>query len=224
MLSRWAKILPGVELGEHAQVEDFVILGHPPRGRLPGDLPTVIGAHALIRSHTVIYAGNRIGDRFQTGHGVTVRECNIIGDDVSIGTGTVIEHHVVIGNGVRIHSQAFIPEYSTLEDGCWIGPNVVLTNALHPLCPKVKECLKGATIRRGAKIGANATLLPDIVIGEGALIGAGAVVTQDVPPYSVVVGNPARVVKGVDALICPYELIERPYEDRMPIRLREDGH
>ncbi len=213
MVSQWTRILPGVELGERARVDDFVILGQPPRGRAPGDLPTVIGAEAVIRSHTVIYAGNRIGDRFQTGHGVIVRECNVIGDDVSIGTGTVVEHHVIIGNGVRIHSQAFIPEYSVLEDGCWIGPNVVLTNALHPLCPKAKECLKGATIRRGAKIGANATLLPDIVIGEGALVGAGAVVTRDVPPYSVVIGNPASVVRRIDELICPYELIEQPYGD-----------
>ncbi|MCS7221192.1 MAG: N-acetyltransferase [Anaerolineae bacterium] len=115
---------------------------------------------------------------------------------------------------MRIHSQAFVPEYSILEDGCWLGPNVVLTNALHPLCPKVKQCLKGPTIKRGAKIGANATILPDITIGEGALVGAGAVVTQDVPPYAVVAGNPARVIKHVRELTCPYDLIDRPYEIR----------
>ncbi len=215
-MSEWVRIFPGVELGEGSRLEDFVILGQPPRGHQPGDLQTVIGEGALVRSHTVIYAGNQIGRRFQTGHGVTVRECNVIGDDVSIGTSTVIEHHVLIGNGVRIHSQAFIPEYSILEDGCWIGPNVVLTNALHPLCPKAKACLKGATIRRGAKIGANATLLPDITIGEGALVGAGAVVTQDVPPYSVVAGNPARVIKHINELTCPYDLIARPYEEYWP--------
>lgn len=211
-ISEWVRVFPGVELGEGAHVEDFVILGQPPRGHQAGELRTVIGAASIIRSHTVIYAGNQIGCRFQTGHGVMVREHNMIGDDVSIGTGTVVEHHVVIGNGVRIHSQVFVPEYSILEDGCWLGPTVVLTNALHPLCPKVKQCLKGPTIKRGAKIGANVTILPDITIGEGALVGAGAVVTQDVPPYTVVAGNPARVIKHVRELTCPYDLIERPYE------------
>ncbi|HEY64348.1 MAG TPA: transferase [Caldilineae bacterium] len=215
-ISEWAKILPGVELGEGAQVESFVILGQPPRGHDPGDLPTVIGQNALIRSHTVIYAGNRIGCDFQTGHGVVIREHNTIGDHVSVGTGTVIEHHVIIGDRVRIHSQAFIPEYSVLEDGSWIGPNVVLTNALHPLCPKAKACLKGAIVKRGAKIGANATILPDVVIGEGALVGAGAVVTQDVPPYCVVIGNPARVIKRVEELDCPYHLIGHPYGPEPP--------
>ncbi|NOZ30317.1 MAG: transferase [Chloroflexi bacterium] len=215
-ISEWARILPGVEIGEGTRVEDFVILGQPPHGSDPGTETTVIGKEGIIRSHTVIYAGNRIGDHFQTGHGVMIRERNTIGDRVSIGTGSVVEHHVTIGNRVRIHSQAFIPEYSTLEDDCWIGPNVVLTNALHPLCPKAKACLKGATIRRGAKIGANATILPDVVIGEGALVGAGAVVVEDVPPYTVVVGNPARVVKRVSELDCPYGLIDHPYPTSAP--------
>ncbi|MEJ2212446.1 MAG: DapH/DapD/GlmU-related protein [Anaerolineae bacterium] len=186
-------IFTNVELGEGTQVGDFCVIGQPPRGRGDGELPTIIGPGAVIRSNSVIYAGNVIGSRFATGHGVMIREENRIGDDVSIGSHTIVEHHVQIGDGVRIHSQAFIPEYSVLEEGCWIGPNVVLTNALHPLCPKAKECLKGATVKRGAKIGANATLRPDIVIGEEALVGVGAVVLDDVPPGAVVVGNPARV-------------------------------
>ncbi len=140
-----------------------------------------------------------------------IREENEIGDRVSIGTGSIVEHHVKIGHGVRIHSQVFVPEFSILEDGCWLGPNVVLTNALHPLCPRVKECLKGATIRAGARIGANATLLPDIEIGQGALVGAGSVVVRDVGAGSVVAGNPARKVKSIDDLTCPYGLMDKPY-------------
>ena len=84
-----------------------------------------------------------------------------------------------------------------LEDNCWLGPHVVVTNARYPRSRNVKEQLRGATIRRGAKIGANATLLPGIVIGAHALVGAGAVVTRDVPEGAVVVGNQARVVKRV---------------------------
>jgi len=202
----------GVRIGSNAQLGEYVIIGAPARGREAGDTETVIGANAIIRSHTVIYAGNHIGDGFQTGHGVIIREDNEIGDDVSIGTGSVIEHHVVIESGVRIHSQAFVPEYSHLHKGCWIGPNVVLTNALHPLCPKAKECLKGPIIEAGAKIGANATILPDVTVGADALVGAGAVVVDDVPARAVVAGNPARIIKTINDLgPCPYDLIDRPY-------------
>ncbi len=180
----------------------FVIVGEPPHGKQPGDLPTVIGADALIRSHTVIYAGNRIGRKFQTGHGALVREENEIGDNVSIGSGSIVEHHVRIGHGVRLHSRVFVPEFTVLEDNCWLGPNVVITNAKYPRSPRVKEQLIGAHVERGAKIGANATLLPGVRIGRDALVGAGAVVTKDVPAEAVVAGNPARVIKQLSQL--PY--------------------
>lgn len=204
-------ILPHVQLGDGTVVQPYCLIGLPPAAAGAEAVATLIGANSLLRSHTVIYAGNTIGTNFQTGHHVMIRECNTIGDQVSIGTGTVIEHHVRIGNRVRIHSQAFVPEYSVLEDDCWIGPNVVLTNALHPLCPAVKQCLRGPTIGRGAKIGANAVLLPDIVIGAGALIGAGSVVVENVPDHAVVAGNPGRVIKTIADLTCPYDLIARPY-------------
>lgn len=186
-----------VTFGEGALLEDFCIVGAAPRGVGDGELPTVIGANAVIRSHTVIYAGNLIGSNFQTGNKVNIRESNRIGNNVSVGTLSVIEHHVEIGNNVRIHTQAFIPEFSILEDGCWIGPNVVLTNAKYPQAPGVKDALAGPIIRKGAKIGANATILPGVVIGENALVGAGTVVVRDVPPGAVVVGNPSRVIGDV---------------------------
>jgi acetyltransferase-like isoleucine patch superfamily enzyme len=183
-------------------VEDFCILGVPPRGHRPGELETIIGDGGQVRSHTVIYAGNRIGRNFQTGNKVNIRELNIIGDDVSVGTLSVIEHHVNIGNHVRIHSQVFVPEYTVLEEGCWLGPNVVLTNARYPLSPDAKKNLKGPTICRRAKIGANVTILPGVVIGEDALVGAGSVVVRNVPPGAVAVGNPARIIKNIQEL--PY--------------------
>jgi len=190
-----SRIFQGVTLGEGTVIEDFCVIGSPPRGKKDGDLPTIIGEGGLIRSHTVIYAGNRIGSGFQTGNKVNIRELNEIGNNVSVGTLSVIEHHVRIGNGVRIHTQAFIPEYTVIEDNAWIGPNVVITNAKYPLSPGVKEALEGPIIGRGAKIGANATILPGVSIGENALVGAGSVVTKDVPERAVVVGNPARVIK-----------------------------
>jgi acetyltransferase-like isoleucine patch superfamily enzyme len=195
-------IYDGVTFGPGAVVEDFCIVGTLPRGAAPGTLTTTIGELAVIRSHSVIYAGNVIGRNFQTGNKVNIRESNHIGDNVSVGTLSVIEHHVVIGNNVRIHTQVFIPEFSVLEDGCWLGPHVVLTNAKYPLSPDAKKTLNGPVIRRGAKIGANCTLLPGVVIGENALVGAGSVVAHDVAPGEVVVGNPARVIRHISAL--PY--------------------
>lgn len=196
------KIYPNVQIGKNAVIEDFVIIGVPARGKKEGELPTIIGDNAVIRSHTVIYAGNRIGNNFQTGHHVMIREENEIGDNVSIGTASVVEYHVKIGNAVRIHTQAFIPETSVLEDGAWIGPNVVITNAAYPRSKNVKDELKGAVVKKNAKIGANATLLPGVTIGENALVGAGSVVTKDVPPNKVVAGNPSQVVNDISNL--PY--------------------
>ena len=166
---------PNVTFGAGASIGEFCIVGEPPRGKKPGELETRLGARAVIRSHTVIYAGNVIGDDFQTGHGVLVREDNQIGNHVSIGSHTIVEHHVKIGNHVRLHSNVFVPEFSILEEGCWLGPHVVVTNARYPLSRDVKKNLKGAWIKRGGKIGANATLLPGVTIGENALVGAGAV-------------------------------------------------
>jgi acetyltransferase-like isoleucine patch superfamily enzyme len=190
-------IYANTSLGAGQVVEPYVILGVPPQGIAPGALPLHIGDASHIRSHTVIYAGNEIGHRFQTGHGVLIREHNHIGDDVSVGSHTVIEHDVQIADGVRIHSNAFIPEYTILDPGAWVGPNVVFTNAAYPRSSGVKESLRGPHVREGAKIGANATVLPGIEIGREALVGAGAVVVQDVPDRAVVVGNPARVVGSV---------------------------
>jgi acetyltransferase-like isoleucine patch superfamily enzyme len=211
-IAQTAKIHPGVTIGDGADIGEFCIIGVPPKGKAPGDLETRIGANAVIRSHTVIYAGNTIGDNFNSGHAALVREQNRIGDNVSIGSHTVIEHHVEIQDGVRIHSQAFVPEFTVLEKGCWIGPHVVFTNALHPLCAKAKQCLKGATVKTGAKVGANSTILPDLTIGEMAVVGAGSVVVKDVPDRAVVAGSPAAIIKSIADLTCPYGLCERPYD------------
>lgn len=191
---------PGVHLGAGYQIGEYAVLGVLPRGVPPGGLETRIGARAVIRSHTVIYAGNVIGDDFQTGHGVLIREFNQIGDRVSIGSHTIVEHHVVIADDVRIHSNAFVPEFTVLEAGCWLGPNVVCTNAKYPLSLQAKETLRGPHVARRAKVGANATLLPGVRIGEDALVGAGAVVTRDVPRGMVVMGNPARAIGDVTSL------------------------
>lgn len=194
------QIHPNVHLGADVDVGPFVLLGQPPRGAAPGELPLHIGDGGTLRSHTVIYAGTTIGAKFQSGHGAVIRERTTIGDNCSVGTGSVVEFKVVMEDGVRLHSQVFVPEYSVLEAGCWLGPNVVVTNARFPLAARTKETLAGVRICRGAKVGANSTLLPGVTIGAGALVGAGSVVTADVPPGAVVYGNPARVRGAVTDL------------------------
>ncbi len=206
------KIYPNVSIGEGAEIGDYVVIGLLPRGKKEGELKTVIGQNAVIRSHTVIYAGTKIGDNFETGHHISVREGCTIGNSVRIGTSSAVQHNVRIEDKVSMHTRVFVPEYSILEEGCWIGPGAVLTNTPHPMCPTAKECLKkGCKVGRFAKIGANATLMPHISIGEYALIGAGSVVTKDVPAKKVAAGNPAKIIKDVKDLKCHYDKSKTPY-------------
>jgi acetyltransferase-like isoleucine patch superfamily enzyme len=200
-----------VIFGDGSVVEHGAIVGKPPRGREAGELETRIGDRALIRPFTTIYAGVTIGSDFQTGQGASIREDNQIGDDVGVGTNAVLEPGNRIGNRVRIHTGCFL-EYVTVEDDVFIAPHVVFADDLHPPCPRYEECVGGATVKRGARIGSNVTVLPGVVIGEGALVGAGSVVTRDVPAGVVVVGNPAKTVKRVEELVCEVGLYTRPYE------------
>jgi acetyltransferase-like isoleucine patch superfamily enzyme len=182
-------------------VGEFCILGEP-----YGNIPLHIKGPATLRSHTVLYMGSTIGSNFITGHHVLVRHnCNI-GNNVSVGSSSVLEFCVTIGNNVRIHSHAFIPEYTIIEDDVWIGPRITCTNAKYPKSPGVKHSLKGPVIKKGAIIGANATLLPGITIGENALVGAGSVVTKDIPRGEVWAGNPAKQINMKKNL--PYEILE----------------
>ena len=213
MVSPTAIVHPNVALAEGVIIEDYTIVGVPPRGIASGELKTTVGRSGLIRSHSVIYAGTTIGANFQTGHGVLVRESNRILDNVSVGTHSIIEHHVQIANSVRIHSNVFIPEYSILEQGVWVGPGVVFTNARYPLGDDVKDILEGPHLLQDAKIGANATLLPGVIIGRDSLVGAGSVVVRDVPDGKVVVGNPARVINDVGRLSA-YERRELLHENQ----------
>ena len=195
-IAKTAIIYPGVVLGENAVIEDFCIIGIPCDAAKEQE--TIIGDNAIIRAGTYIYAGNIIGDHFQTGNKTNIRELNIIGNNVSVGTLSVIEHHVSIEDYVRIHTQVFVPEYTKLRKGSWIGPNVVLTNARFPKHPNVKDELYGADIGENAKIGANSTLWPSIVVGNNSLVGAGSVVTKNVKEGVIVAGSPALKKRNID--------------------------
>jgi acetyltransferase-like isoleucine patch superfamily enzyme len=129
-----------------------------------------------------------------------VRERVEIGDDVVVGRGTLVENDSTIGPLTKIQANAYITAYSTLEDNVFIAPCVVTTNDnFMGRTEKRHDLIKGPTIRRGARIGGGAILLPGIEVGEEAFVGAGAVVLHDVPARQIWVGNPARYLRDVPA-------------------------
>lgn len=194
------KLYQGVQVGSNVHIGDYAVLGVPFGGRPLGELKTIIGHGAVIRSHTLIYAGTIIGDQFTAHHSVTIYQHTEIGYKVNIGPHSVLGAHVSIGNDVLIQSNVFIAEHSTLQEGCWIGPNVVLANTLYPEPAAAGEALPGPTVGSNAKIGANATILPGIVVGSHARVAGGALVAEDVPDGGVVAGNPARLIDDISEL------------------------
>ena len=149
--------------------------------------PPQIGKNALLRSNTVIYNDVEIGNDFQTGHGVLVREKTKIGDKVLLGTNTVIEGHCEIGSNISIQSNVYIPKNTLIEDYVFLGPCSCFTNDRYPL--RSDQELEGPIIRKGASIGANSTFLSGIEVGEGSMVAAGAIVTRDIPPYYLAIGS-----------------------------------
>jgi acetyltransferase-like isoleucine patch superfamily enzyme len=175
-----------VVLGADCVIQENVTLGNSESGVVS------IGDNALIRSGTIIYSDVKIGKGLKTGHNVLIRENSTIGDNVLIGTNSVLDGNCSIGNNVSVQTDAYVTAYTSIEDNVFIGPRAVTTNDKYMY---YGAKLIGPTIKKGAKIGANATLLPGVVIGEGAVVGSGAVVTKNVPAGETVVGNPARPLR-----------------------------
>lgn len=165
-------------LGQNREIEEFNFAG------------CVVGPNSMIRAGSTIFSSVKTGKNFKTGHNVMIRENTEIGDNVLIGTNVIIDGHVKIGNNVSIQGNVYIPTNVIIEDNVFIGPCAVLANDKYPIRKKYE--LKGPVLRKGASIGANATLLPDVEIGEGAMVAGGALVTKNVPPWTLAVGVPAK--------------------------------
>src|SRR3954470_19775917 len=199
-----ATVYEGTVLGDGVRVLENAVVGKQPslgarstakRDPLP---PARIGDGTVVSTGAIVFAGSTIGANCIVGDQSCIRERVEMADDCVLGRGSLIENDTTVGAGTRIQADAYVTAYSTLEEDVFIAPCVVTTNDdFMGRTERRKELMKGPTIRRGARIGGGAILCPGIEVGEEGFVGAGAVVTKDVPPRTVVVGNPARVLREV---------------------------
>jgi acetyltransferase-like isoleucine patch superfamily enzyme len=199
-----ATVYEGTVLGEGVRVLENAVVGKQPslsavsttkREPLP---PTTVGEGTVISTGAIVFAGSSIGSNCIVGDQSCIRERVTMADDCVLGRGSLIENDTTVGAGTRIQAEAYVTAYSTLEEDVFIAPCVVTTNDnFMGRTERRRALMKGPTIRRSARIGGGAILCPGIEVGEEAFVGAGAVVTKDVPPGVVVVGSPARVIRDV---------------------------
>jgi len=191
-------------IGDGCFIQDGAVLGKVPslsptstakRGELA---PLTLGAGCVVSTGAVAYRGTTLGAGCILGDYAGVRERCTLGERVVVGRGSVVENDTIIGDGTKIQTNVYITAYMTIEDRCFIAPCVQTTNDnFMGRTEKRHDLIKGATIRRGARVGGGAVLCPGIEIGEEAFIAAGAVVTKDAPARKVLMGVPARVVREV---------------------------
>jgi len=197
------KIYGNSKIGEGSFVAENVIIGYPGKNEahllLEGKFElvegSIIGRGCILRDFGVIYSQAQLGAGVKTGHHYMVREHSVVGENTLIGSGVIIEDHCTIGSDVMIQSNVYIPTNSIIEERVFLGPNVVLTNDKRMARGDCK--LEGAIIKKGTRIGANATILPGIIIGRDSIVGAGSVVTKNVPDNEIVVGVPAASIGKV---------------------------
>jgi UDP-2-acetamido-3-amino-2,3-dideoxy-glucuronate N-acetyltransferase len=219
------KLSKNIELGSNVVIEDDVLLGNNislkdnvviRKGAIIGDnviigyrdikpdqdapakpIVTEIGERVRVRSGSVIYWGTRIGSNSMVGHNSVIRENTIIGHDTYIGSLTAIEGDTNIGNYVGVHTQCHITKFCSVGDYTFIAPLFVGANdqAMSHRRRAHGQNLIGFTTEKYVRIAVGVTVLPGVHFGEGCIVGAGSVVTKDVPPYKVVMGVPAKVVK-----------------------------
>lgn len=203
-IGNYAVVRAGTRIGSGVTVEDHAVLGKQPKlGALSTAKkeplpPLVVEDNAVIGVGACVFAGSTIGSGTIIGDQALVRERVSIGAKSVIGRGVCVENDTTIGSMVRVQTGAYVTAYSTLEDYVFIAPMVTMTNDnFMGRTEKRHQLMKGATVKRGARVGGNSILLPGVIIGEDSFVAAGSVVTKDVPARTLVMGVPARVVREV---------------------------
>ncbi|MBO0961860.1 N-acetyltransferase [Neobacillus sp. MM2021_6] len=188
------------KIGDFVQIGELTVLGKPTSSnkkmaRKPGNIldPLMIGDHVTIGCNCVIYRHVKLEKGSFVGDLTSIRERVTVGEDSIVGRNAIVETNTIIGNRVTIQTGCYITADMVIEDEVFIGPCCSSSNDKYMGMGNFKH--QGPIIKRGAKIGNNATLLPAITIGENAIVGAGSVITKDVPANMTVVGNPGRVIK-----------------------------
>lgn len=204
-------LLGKVRLGAGGEIAPSATIGMPTLREGCGG-PVIIGRRARLLPGAIVYENVRIGEEPIIAHYAVIREETVIGDRFRMWVHAVIDYGCQIGHDVKLHCGVYLAQGTVLEDEVFMGPGSVTTNDRHPGSSHGKACFQGPVIRRGAQIGARAVILPGITVGVRALVGAGSVVTKDVPPEAVVVGNPARVIKMIQDIPCPSSrVLGHPY-------------
>jgi acetyltransferase-like isoleucine patch superfamily enzyme len=192
-------------IGNNVRIDDNSVIGKlPMKAALSAitrdqQLPACrIEDMCIVGSLAVIYRGASLGTKVMVADMASVREDVAIGEYTIIGRGVTVENKVKIGKRCKVETEAYITALSEIEDGCFIAPEVTFTN--DNFLGRTKERFKyhkGVTLKRGARVGANVTILPGISIGEDALVAAGSTVTRDAPSKKIVLGAPAKVWRDV---------------------------
>ncbi len=184
-------------MGKGCILDPGVIIGYE---YMPGCGLVSLGDDCLVRSGSVIYGDVSIGGDFQTGHNVVIREHTVFGNHIVVGTNTVIEGHVRVGDFVKIESSCFIPTHTRIGSRVFIGPGTILTNDRYPQKSRDQYKPEGPVIEDCVSLGGGVTVIPGVTVGKGSFVAAGAVVTRNIPPMSLVKGVPGEIFPLPDYL------------------------
>jgi len=192
----------GVILEDDVTIGDGSILGRAPSAGKTSTLktndlgPLVVGCGTTIGAYAILYRGTTIGPECFIADQAQIRERCALGQRVVVGHNSTIENDTTVGDFTKLQTGVYLTAKSMVEDHVFLAPMVTTTNDPYVARTEARHAVtRGPVIRRAARIGGAAVLLPGVEIGQEALVAAGAVVTRDVPPYQVVMGAPARVVR-----------------------------
>lgn len=197
----FAVVHGGTSLADGARVEEHAVVGKPELGYAVGKTyqgagaATVVGAGSVIRSGAIVYAGTAVGSETVVGHHTLLRSFVTVGDRVQLGHNLTVERETQIGHDVRCSPGSHITSSCVLADRVFLGAGVRTVNDRHLIWhdPEREPDLQPPRFECGAKIGSGSVILAGVTVGEDALVGAGSVVTRDVPPHATAYGVPARV-------------------------------